>query len=150
VPILIAAVVVAALAVGGALFFLRDSGTPAVSVAVPGDRAETDTGIDVAPGDTVTIEATGIVQLDPSGKFGVGPDGHPDPALTVFNLQVNGKPIDAQHGELIARIGNGDPIVVGAKHTFQVTTAGRLILAVNDAGVGNNSGAFEARIQVKH
>ena len=37
---------------------------------------------------------------------------------------------------------------LSAKSTFNVTTAGQLALGVNDAGVDNNAGAYEATIRV--
>jgi len=145
-------VVVAAVAVIGAvvagILLLSGGGASATKVTVPGNRAFTDTGIDVAQGDTVTVEASGIVRLGPDATSDAGPDGLTDTAYTVFNVQVDGKPLDAQHGELIAKVGDGPLIVVGAKHTFQVTDTGRLSLGVNDAGVDNNSGSWDAEISV--
>jgi hypothetical protein len=143
-----AAVVVVLLAVLGFLFFRSGGGSAApISVAVPATQPYTDTGVDVAPGETVKLGATGTIHHNPAADA-VGPDGATDPALRQFNVQANGKPLDANHAALIAKIGDGPPFLVGSHKTFTADRAGRLFLGVNDAGVTNNSGSYEAQITV--
>jgi Hsp70 protein len=144
-PIAIAGVIVVAAAVVGAIVPLGGGGKPSsATVTVRGDQAWTETSIDVSPGDSVTVEASGTVNLPQAA----GPAGDADPALTVFNVKVDGKPLEAPHGSLIGKVGNGAPFVIGEKDTFQVAAAGRLSLGVNDEGVDNNSGSYQASIHV--
>jgi hypothetical protein len=119
-------------------------------VAVAADRAYTDTNLDVAKGDTVTVQASGTVLLGTNEASRAGPDGLPNPEFHPLNIYVDGKPLEANHGSLIARVGNGRPIVIGAANTFEVTEAGRLLLGINDNGLENNSGTFDALITVDH
>jgi hypothetical protein len=113
-------------------------------VTVAGDKAWTNTGIAVSPGDTVTVAASGTVNLPQP----VGPEGDSDPALTIYNVKVADQPLQAQHGALIGKVDDGTPFVVGANDTFQVAQAGKLSLGVNDEGVNNNSGSFTVQIHV--
>ena len=136
---------VAAIAVVGAIVLFGGGGKPSsATVTVRGDQAWTETSIDVSPGDSVTVEASGTVNLPQAA----GPAGDADPALTVFNVKVDGKPLEAPHGALIGKVGSGAPFVIGDKDTFQAAAAGRLSLGVNDEGVDNNSGSYQARIHV--
>lgn len=119
------------------------------TLSVPGTQAWTDTHIDVDYGQHVRITATGMVQhnsSDPNSK--VGPDGDARLDLRQFNVLVNGTPLVANHAALIAKIGDGDPFVIGAAHDFDVNARGRLFLGVNDLGVENNLGSFQASITV--
>ena len=54
------------------------------------------------------------------------------------------------HGGLIAKVGeNGAPVGVGSHFEVDnLTTAGRLYLGINDPGVNDNDGAFQASITV--
>lgn len=119
------------------------------TLSVPATQAWTDTTIDVDYGQHVRITATGMVQhnsSDPNSK--VGPDGDTRLELRQFNVLVNGTPLVANHAALIAKIGDGDPFVIGAAHDFDVNARGRLFLGVNDVGVQNNLGSFQASITV--
>jgi non-specific serine/threonine protein kinase len=124
---------------------------PGRTVSVPGTQAYTDTGIDLAVGDSVTITATGTIEhniADPQGTM-VGPDGDLRPQFRQFN--VPGLP-SANHAALIGKVGDsGAPFVVGHAYGFTASDAGRLFLGINDVGVANNGGSFTAIITVnKH
>ena len=133
----------------GAYFAFGSSGgneraAGATTVRVPGSVQWTDTGVGVKPGDKVAITATGSVFSSPDGKVPAGPDGYPDPTLHQFNLIASG-----DHAGLIARVGeNGVPFPAGASARFTSGLSGHLFLGINDDGVDNNRGAFEAKVTV--
>ncbi len=57
--------------------------------------------------------------------------------------------VDGGHNGLIAKIGaRGDPFFVGPRLVFDAEEAGELFLGVNDTGVDNNEGAYEAEVTV--
>jgi len=57
---------------------------------------------------------------------------------------------DANHNALIGKIGTGGrPFFVGQRLEFKAETAGRLFLGVNDTGVNNNSGAYQAQVTIR-
>ena len=116
------------------------------TVAVLGTVQWTDTGIVLRAGDQVTITATGSVFSSPDGTVPAGPDGYPNaPELHQFNLIPAG-----DHAGLIARVGtNGTPLVAGTSTQFTSDSAGHLFLGINDSGVSNNRGQFEAKVSVK-
>ncbi len=119
------------------------------SIQVAGTKAWTDTNIDLDFGQHVTIVATGSIShntTDPAGT--VGPDGDTRLDLRQFNVTVNGAPMAVNHAALIAKIGDGDPFLIGAAHDFDVQARGRLFLGPNDRGVDNNAGAFKVIITV--
>ena len=106
----------------------------------------TDTGIELRTGDDVSITASGTVFPNTANRgFVANPDGVPNhPEIRRFNV-VPG----VDHSGLIGRIGNGgSPFVVGRSHRFKAQAAGRLFLGINDVGVDNNAGAFDARVTV--
>jgi serine/threonine-protein kinase len=128
-------------------------GSEVTTVEVPGDvqfPPGTDTGVELQVGDAVTITATGTVVHDTTTDPTLvsDPDGDADlPDLREFN--VEGLP-DANHADLIGRIGEvGTPFVVGSRLEFTAETAGRLFLGVNDVGAFNNAGSFDAEISVE-
>jgi hypothetical protein len=114
-----------------------------VAVAVDGAKAYTDTEIDLKAGDRVTIEATGRASHN-AGAF-TTPDGDANPALDEFSV-IKG----ASHNALIGKITRGgDPFFVGSFAQFRAEEAGRLFLGVNDTGVQNNSGRYNAKVTVE-
>jgi TIR domain len=117
-------------------------GNQGTRVDVPGTSQWTDTGIDVAAGDEVTITADGTVWHSPDQGSGVGPGGDPNPALAQYSL------VEGSHAALLARIANGDPRVIGGGSAFTAESAGRLWLGVNDIGPDNNHGQFTAMVTV--
>ena len=118
--------------------------TRSEDVVVDARRAYTDTGVDVAVGDRVAISATGTIFHDSSGS--TGPNGVAERRdLRQFNV------LDSEnHGALIGRIGEtGAPFAVGSDFSSASLAPGRLFLGVNDRGVDNNSGAFNATVTVR-
>jgi hypothetical protein len=125
------------------------TGAPAVPAArtinVPATQKWTDTGLTCEPGLILEIGATGTVLHDMTHpELGVGPNGSIDPKFRQYN--VDGLP-DANHANLIGRLDQAQPFVVGAFHTHSCAERGRFFLGINDKGVANNSGAFIATIR---
>ena len=115
------------------------------NVVVPSTEVWTDTRIDVAMGDTLSIEAHGGIKHSSGGPL-LTPDG--DPALAGHPSNVAGLE-EANHAALIGRIGeDGAPFVVGRDRTISVEIEGRLYLGINDVGVDNNEGEFVGFITV--
>jgi PA-IL-like protein len=115
------------------------------SVSVPGTLAWTDTGLSLAQGEGFTVHATGQVSYGPASKP-VGPGGATDPHPGQCVL-----PGPDHHAGLIARIvgpESGAPFLVGSDYQGTADRAGQLQLGINDVGVQNNAGAFQADIQV--
>ena len=108
-----------------------------------------DTGIDVGQGDRVTIEATGTVHHNPQAGSAVGPDGTPDPSLRKYNVLDKGKLLDGNHAALIAKVGNGDLVIVGQKGTLVAASPGHVWLGINDQGPDNNSGFFDVMVGIE-
>jgi hypothetical protein len=131
-----------------AFLILRPSGggTTTKSVNVLGTASYTDTGLDLSAGRKVTVTASGTVSPGPGVT--AGPDGAPDPAFRPFNVQVDGKPLDANHAALIGKIDDGTPFLVGSHKTFTADRPGRFFLGINDGGVSNNSGSYQATVTV--
>lgn len=121
----------------------------AVIVAVSSTVPWTDTGVDCEQGQDLVISATGTVLHDsPRQESAVGPDGLADPAFHQYN--VPGLP-NANTVGLIGSLDQSQPFfVVGSNRTYECQRAGRLFLGVNDAGLANNSGEFEASITIQH
>jgi Ca2+-binding EF-hand superfamily protein len=116
----------------------------AVVVMVPARAGWVDTGIDVRPGDVLSIRATGNVTLSSNASDMASPGG--------ANRRAENSPLpNHPAGALIARIGNaGAPIFIGdGRATTRLTTSGRLFLGVNDDHSADNNGQFNATITVR-
>jgi serine/threonine protein kinase len=115
-------------------------------VDVDGRVPFTDTGVDVKTGDDVLVTATGSVfPAIPDRNMVAGPDGVPNrPDLKQFNVVGN-----VDHSGLIGRIGPaGSVFAVGHRYRVTAVDGGRLFLGVNDTGLENNDGAFQATVTV--
>ncbi len=112
---------------------------------IPGATPWTDTGIDLAVGETVLIESDGQVKYQ--SKF-ASPQGMQRSWTDLMrSLPVNA----AGAGSLIGRIGEGEsaiPFAVGAKKEVSVRRAGRLFLGMNQAGSESGEGSFHTKVQV--
>jgi len=127
------------------------SGTPILpvtsrteTVTVEGKQQFTDTGIDLASGDRVTVRATGTVFADASTS--AGPNGLAERG----DLSTSNVIPEQNHGALIGRVGaTGAPFPVGSDFSSESLAPGRLFLGVNDVGLGNNGGAFSATVTIR-
>jgi len=118
-----------------------------ITLSVKGTDDWVDTGVDLAVGDQLMIEASGEVSHGNSGAL-FGPNGNDNPAIRDNN--VPGVE-DQNHSALIGRIGeSGKPFFVGESYDVTVGEEGRLFLGINDTGLFNNGGQFDVVITVKH
>ena len=126
----------------------QGSDTSAPSSAQPQTQGDsknwTDTSVDVRPGDSIAITATGTLSLA-QGKT-CGPDG----AARGFRDLIKAYPVNsAGLGALIGRIGSSDaaqPFLVGASKQIQVLRAGRLFLSINQVSNDSFDGSFHATL----
>lgn len=129
------------------------SGVPATTVTVPGNQPWTATGVNLVPGEEVSVHASSGVSLGPGGTPD-GPDGEPPSCLVVANGPYGwrSRPYLANElpcGSLVGRIGQtGKVFEVGGRATFRATSGGELYLGVNDNFFPDNSGSWTASIQV--
>src|SRR5215212_6646290 len=113
---------------------------------IAGDQSWLDTGIDVRPGDTLRLSATGTLRFStsaPSGPEGL-PRGWRD---LVRSLPFN----DAGRGALLARIGDRDSsrsMLVGAARESRAASAGRLFLGLNRESGDSATGSFHVTVLV--
>jgi hypothetical protein len=143
------------------------------TINVPSTQIWTNTGLDVAVGDKVTITATGTVnncdsdsQLCARGPDTFGPDGDPACWKRQFNVLASqpdgsdcppGKGVN--HASLIGIVSSsgvsekcpsaGLSFPAGHDLEFVAQQAGSLYLGINDCGVADNKGSFRATIKVK-
>jgi hypothetical protein len=116
----------------------------AYHVSVAAENGWTDTKIDLAAGDRVTINASGSVQC--AGATATGPAGLPrawKDLLRILPVNSSGR------CALIGRIGQGDigePFAVGEQGEMQVRNAGRLWLGINASE--KVTGTFDVQIQI--
>jgi hypothetical protein len=101
----------------------------------------TSTGVYVRDGDVVRIDSAGTVQLsvdaaDTSSPGGAG-SGRRAPAAPMP---------DRPAGGLIAQIGNGPPLFVGADSMLRANATGQLYLGVNDDYLSDNRGEFRVKV----
>ncbi len=105
----------------------------------------TDSGIDVVPGDKVTITSQGALTI-------LGASVTPDGMSRSWSDVIRSLPVNsAGAGALIARIGNNPavvPFLIGAKKEFTVSRPGRLFLGVNHGANESFEGAFKTSIQI--
>ena len=123
---------------------LRYGSVAAQTVTVSGTAAWTDSGIDLAAGQQLTITASGTVLHNVAGNDGCDPAG--EPGTSGHGANVIGCP---NHASLIAKIGDaGAPFLVGRALSVPAAAAGRLYLGVNDNDLSNNGGSYSADVSV--
>ena len=111
-------------------------------VVVKAGERWTNTGIQVRRGDVVRIESLGTVQLSANGADTSSPGG------AGSGRRAASSPLpDRPAGGLIARIGNGTPLFIGADTMLRANASGALYLGVNDDELSDNRGEFRVRIE---
>jgi arylsulfatase A-like enzyme len=128
----------------------------AADVAIAGNQAWGDTGVDVTGQEPLTIRAEGTISVGRSAKAKyddptqVGPEGtflYDDRILKRdFPLASAGSG-PAPCFCLIGRIGDSEPFFIGRGRSWKPTQTGRLYLGINDFDVSDNKGAFVAHIE---
>jgi hypothetical protein len=109
-------------------------------IQVPAIEAWTDTGVQVQPGQYVTVRASGT-QLHLGSLGYAGPSGVPqaDPR----------KPLrDCPTGALIAKL-KSELICIEAERSFAALSEGRLWLGLNESKVADNRGSFVTKVIVQ-
>jgi len=103
----------------------------------------TNTGVEVREGEVVRIESAGTVQLSAAAEDTSSPGG------AGSGRRAPSAPLpDRPTGGLIARIGNGPPLFVGADSTLRANASGQLYLGVNDDHLADNRGEFRVKVDV--
>ena len=113
---------------------------------MPGNQPWTDTGVDLHPGQTVTITATGNLQYMDGNT--PGPQG----TARSWKDLVRAMPVNtAGRGALIGRLGSddaGQPFLIGASIQFPVRVTGRLFLGINGPSGDSANGSFHVKIEI--
>ena len=110
-------------------------------VIVKATERWTNTGLFVRNGDLVRIDSAGTVQLSTDAADMSSPGG------AGSGRRARSAPMpDHPAGGLIARIGNGPPLFVGADSRFRANASGQLYLGVNDDHVADNRGEFRVKV----
>jgi Ca2+-binding EF-hand superfamily protein len=105
----------------------------------------TDTGIFVQAGQVLRFQASGTVQLSEDGNDVADPQG-----ARSGRKAPNAPLPNAPAGALIARLGYGQPVLIGAGNSeVRVPRAGRLYLSVNDDHLADNNGEFRVVVTVR-
>ena len=113
------------------------------TVRVIAQQRWTDSGITVRAGDTLTLDASGTMQLSDDAQDMANPAG------STKNRRAPDAPVLNQlAGGLIARIDNYGPIFLGGRRTFTVPVSGRLYFGVNDDHLADNRGEFAVNVSV--
>lgn len=132
-------------------------GSRSAEVSVPANVPWTESGCEVAVGETVTILADGRFIASCRDEFGQGTDApcSPEGRFDVPRGIARQKfPLAAgAHGPapcfcLIARIGEGEPFFVGRRMSLRAKKSGSLFLGINDFSHERNSGELTASVQV--
>lgn len=111
------------------------------TVVVEASRAWTGTGVYVRRGEMIRVVANGTVQLSTDGRDTADPGG------SVSGRRAPSAPLrNRVAGALIARVGDSEPIFVGAAQSFRAPRDGEVFLGVNDDHFGDNRGEFRVRI----
>ncbi|MEK6335561.1 MAG: LecA/PA-IL family lectin [Acidobacteriota bacterium] len=119
-----------------------------ITISVPGNSRNFDTGIDVRAGEPITITATGLITA--GARVGqVGPNGQSSSGFGG----INARPVpSAGVGALVGyiRTTSGQlttAYLIGSQLSSTVPADGRLILGINDDNFGDNSGSFSVTIR---
>jgi len=114
---------------------------------IKADQVWTDTGIDLKPGDSLTITASGTLQF-PGAKAAAGPEGMPRGWMDlVMQLPVN----ESGRGALIGKIGDNAAVrafLIGPRTQRTAPIAGRLFLGINE--MANATGTGSLHVVIEH
>jgi hypothetical protein len=115
------------------------AGSSDVSITVPANQPWTEANVTVARGDRVRFVGSGDIMVAPGASGGVaGAEIKPAGRLPVPRAPV---------GALIARIGNGQPFLIGSSQEVRpMLAAGRIYLGINDEHFEDNTGEFRVTI----
>jgi len=129
-----------------------------VVIAVAGDDAWTDTGLEVASGDVISFRAEGKITLQKGNpEAECGPGGYD---LQTLQQVITGRNL----GSLIGKVVIGVTVLVdeltkeerreeaavffyvGAESRIEMPAKGRLFLGINENVIGDNAGEFRVTV----
>jgi hypothetical protein len=114
------------------------------TVRVNALRRWNDTGLDVRAGDTITLNASGTIQMSDNAQDVATPagsrTGRRAPDAPILNQAA---------GALIGRIGDYGTIFIGDRRSIVAPVSGRLYLGVNDDHLPDNTGEFSVVVGVQ-
>jgi hypothetical protein len=113
------------------------------TVRVNSQQRWTDSGIVVRAGDTLTINATGSIQMSTDASDTATPAGS-----TKQRRAADAPVLNQLAGGLLAQIDNYGPIFLGGRTSFVVPASGRLFFGVNDDHLPDNRGEFVVNVSV--
>jgi len=119
------------------------SGVQGRTVRVNSQQRWVDSGIAVRAGDTVTLDATGTIQMSDDAQDTANPAGS-----TKGRRAPDAPVLNQLAGGLIVQIDNYGPIFVGGRRTFTAPVNGRLFFGVNDDHLPDNRGEFAVNVGV--
>jgi hypothetical protein len=112
------------------------------SVVVPSNVEWTNAGFNVSRGQYLRFEPSGEIRLSTNAED-VGRAAGSITSRRADNAMIPSVPV----GALIARIGNGQPFVIGdTTNAIDMPANGRLFLGINDDHVADNSGNFVVKV----
>ena len=121
-----------------------DEGAYVPTFVVPATQRWLDTGIDVRSGDTLTIDAYGMVRLS------ADPNDVADPLGSHEGRRAADAPLkNSPAGALVARIGNATILIGDHRTLARYPFSGRLYLGVNDDYLNDNSGQYNVSVNVE-
>lgn len=134
---------------------LASHNIPNDALIIPANLEWTDTGVDLAAGEPVSIAAQGRIRINqarrpqPGAETEVGPQGtflySDDLASHDFPLPAAGMG-PAPCYCLIGRIGHGATFFVGEARSWVAEQSGRLYLGINDFKPSQNTGEFYVQV----
>ena len=116
---------------------------PSRTVRVNSQQRWTDAGIDVRAGDTITISASGNIQMSDNAQDMASPAGS-----TTGRRAPDAPILNQLAGGLIAQIDYYGPIFVGGRQSFVAPVSGRLYFGVNDDHLADNRGEFVVNVGI--
>jgi Ca2+-binding EF-hand superfamily protein len=119
------------------------TGAQGRTVRVNSQQRWVDSGIAVRAGDTVTLDASGTIQMSDDAQDTANPAGS-----TKGRRAPDAPVLNQLAGGLIVQIDNYGPIFVGGRRTFTAPVSGRLFFGVNDDHLPDNRGEFAVNVGV--
>ncbi len=124
----------------GAIAHVVEAGGSLGGIAVPAKEPWTQTSVTVREGEKVRFSATGDIRVNPTTSSTV--------TGAASAMSASGYPVrNAAAGTLIARIGDGQPFVIGGSgQPVTMPASGLLFLGINDDRFDDNNGQFMVMI----
>lgn len=129
-----------------------------VVVAVPGNAAWTDTGLEVSAGEAISFQAEGQITLQRGNpEAECGPDGYD---LQTLQQPLTGRNLGSLIGKVVIAVTitvnektkeerqeeTAEFFYVGSKSLVEMPAKGRLFLGINENVIGDNGGEFRVTV----